>query len=64
MTEISDLSKLEHIYYHGGIVSDFDNQIDYDCLINVLKDKKGVFVTGEAEDILSSFYYASDPFSP
>lgn len=25
MTETSDLSKLEHIYYHGGIVSDFDN---------------------------------------
>lgn len=32
--------------------------------MEILQNKKGVFVTGEAEDVLSSFYYASEPFNP
>ena len=36
--EKEDLLKLLYLYDHGGIYSDLDNQIDYDCL-NTLQSK-------------------------
>lgn len=34
--EKSDYYRLQYLYDHGGIYSDFDNIIDYDCLMKLL----------------------------
>ncbi len=44
-----DYYKLQYIYDYGGIYSDFDNIIDYPCLMKMLKpyrtQDKVVFMT-------------------
>ena len=47
--EKSDYYRLQHLYDYGGIYSDFDNVIDYECLMKLLepyrKQDKLVFMT-------------------
>ena len=47
--EKADYYRLKYLFEHGGIYSDFDNIIDYPCLMNLLKpyrnQDKVVFMT-------------------
>lgn len=49
--EKSDYYRLWYLYEHGGIYSDFDNTIDYPCLIKLLKEyqnqDKLIFMTDD-----------------
>lgn len=49
--EKSDYYRLQYLYEHGGIYSDFDNVINYPCLMELLKpyrnQDKLVFMTDE-----------------
>ncbi len=47
--EKSDYYRLQHLYNYGGIYSDLDNVIDYECLMKLLQPYKNqhklVFMT-------------------
>jgi hypothetical protein len=38
----SDLLRVGYIIEHGGFYSDFDNEMDYCCIVNKITDTKGL----------------------
>lgn len=71
---MSDYYRLKYLYDHGGIYSDFDNHIDYDCLMELLKpyrnQDKVVFMTDydtsriKNNQLMNNFIFAPYPKMP
>ncbi len=65
--ERADLIRLLYIYENGGVYTDLDNAVDYNCLDDFLKDKNTSFFAAEQHNIsvtTNAFIYAPSPHDP
>jgi mannosyltransferase OCH1-like enzyme len=72
--EKSDYYRLQHLYEYGGIYSDFDNVINYKCLMKFIEpyrtQGKLVFMTAteplreKSQQMNNNMIFAPDPKMP
>ena len=49
MVEKVDILRLLYVYEKGGMYSDIDNKINYECLYKLIKSKNETFYFGEEQ---------------